>query len=40
MGDVRPAGGKGFYTRDEVARMSRSEIERNFERIRRSMDRW
>lgn len=40
MGDVRPAGGKGFYTRDEVARMSRSEIEHNFERIRRSMDRW
>lgn len=40
MGDVRPVGGKGFYTRDEVARMSRSEIERNFERIRRSMDRW
>ena len=29
-----------FFTRDEVARMSRSEIHRNFDKIRRSMSHW
>ena len=34
------APAKEFYTRDEVARMSRSEIRRNFDKIRRSMSHW
>ena len=29
-----------FFTRDEVAQMSRSEIHRNFDKIRRSMSHW
>ena len=40
-GPVAGAGGDGdYYTRDEVARMSREEIHRNFDKIRRSMRRW
>ncbi len=31
---------KEFFTRDEVARMSRGEIHRNFDKIRRSMSHW
>ena len=40
-GRVAAGGGDGtYFSRDEVARMSREEIHRNFDRIRRSMRRW
>ncbi len=41
MGDVKPNGGaKDFYTHDEVARMSKSEVEKNFDTIKKSMKKW
>lgn len=40
-GPVASGGGDGdYFSRDEVARMSREEIHRNFDSIRRSMRRW
>lgn len=40
-GKVAAGGGDGaYFSRDEVARMSREEIHRNFDSIRRSMRRW
>ena len=40
-GPVAAGGGDGaYFSRDEVARMSREEIHRNFDSIRRSMRRW
>ena len=42
MGDVGGSGGteKEYYTPDEVKRMSKAEISKNFDKIRRSMTQW
>lgn len=42
MGKVKTSSPSksGFYTRDEVANMSKSEIHKNFDKIRESMNKW
>lgn len=42
MGDVGAAAGgaKDFYSREEVAKMSREEVARHYEEIRKSMSKW
>ena len=42
MGDVGGSGGteKEFYSPDEVKRMSKTEVSKNFDKIRRSMTHW
>ena len=41
MGDVKPTvKEKGYFTRDEVAVMSQSEVDKNYDKIRESMKTW
>lgn len=42
MGEVRPKGsaGKEFFTREEVAAMNPTEVSKNYDRIRKSMEQW
>lgn len=42
MGDISASSAieKDFFTREEVARMSQSEVDKNFETIKKSMTKW
>lgn len=41
MGDVKPTvKEKGYFTRDEVAAMSQPEVDKNYDKIRESMNTW
>ncbi|MEG2144173.1 MAG: hypothetical protein RRY40_02470 [Oscillospiraceae bacterium] len=41
MGDIRSnIGEKDYYSRDEVAKMSKAEVDRNLARIEKSMTKW